>query len=164
MSILTLLLLAIYIFVVYVIHQKSNTVIGLHQELMLEQDRQERVIHLSNTLKSLESEQRILDTLFYSEEEIITIIKELEALDAKTGANTTIASVNIDSGQQDPQNVVVINLDLQGTWGEVTHAVALLHAFPRHSYISILELATVRNFDERAMWRARIELRGTLSL
>lgn len=109
-----------------------------------------------NILQQIEGEQRVIEKFFLSEDDIPDFISLLEDEARSINVLSEVKSVQV---QGEGDEVIAIELSVEGTWERINHYTSLLEHLPYR--MDIEETSLVRGFEE-GVWRASYTLTSPL--
>jgi len=136
-SLLLLVLLAGYIYFLFIIFETNKNLRILGEEVLLQSKREEHFRSMKKILGETKNERLELNSRFVSSDNVVSFIENIENLSSVTGVSLDVRSVNIiETTSTVNYEWLELSVDVSGSWKGLYHLFSLVDHLPVASSVS----------------------------
>lgn len=157
---ITLLVSAVYAGIFIYIKNTNIEIAELASTIDQQIQIEERLRSIKNIVEDTALNRAKLDSYFVGQDDIVHFIEAVEALSSITGEEITIASVDLEEGDNtSAYQFLRLRLTTSGAWEETIHFIALLEALPNHILVERGSLELRSTDEEAGEWRGSFDIK-----
>jgi Tfp pilus assembly protein PilO len=145
---------SLYVFALYDMERRIALINAYQQEITTREGETSSFARLATLVDETKDDRDRVSTYILSTDGVVALLKEIESLAVGSGAEIKIVSVTegvIAGEERGLFKEVVIALSIDGSYGAVRHAVALLEALPYATKISQIRMES-RQDGKKTVW------------
>jgi len=137
-----LVILASFIFVIFLISRVNKKLSTLENDLKIETEKENIIQNLARIMSDTKDERKIIDSYYISPNGVVLFINDIENYAYKAGLEPDIVSVDILERLPKHPTFQTFKIDLrvEGNWSSVKHFIDTIDALPYSKTIKSMRI------------------------
>lgn len=149
---MNMLAISVWFYFFLALKKHNEAILEIRRNTLINDKKSDNNKILKNLISEIANERQKIDSVFLSQENIIKLVRELEANADRAGAEIDLGNINIsEDGKKNPR----IQFSLKGKFNQIFHYVVLLENMP---YIVSVDKAHFEKDLSSGGWRGSFEI------
>jgi hypothetical protein len=149
---MNMLAISVWFYFFLALKKHNEAILEIRRNTLINDKKSDNNKILKNLISGIANERQKIDSVFLSQENIIKLVRELEANADRAGAEIDLGNINIsEDGKKNPR----IHFSLKGKFNQIFHYVVLLENMP---YIVSVDKAHFEKDLSSGGWRGSFEI------